>query len=371
MSSTEPAIVFDQVDVVYGPQQGRARQLLERGVGREEMRAAGYVIGAERASLTIRQGEICVLMGLSGSGKSSLLRCVNRLVPITRGRLWVNDGEERVDLARCDPGKLRQLRMRHISMVFQHGALMPWRTVAQNAAFGLELRGMSRSEQERRVDAALELVGLTDWRTAYPHELSGGMQQRVGLARAYVTDASILLMDEPFSALDPLTRLHLQEDLLSLQRRVPRTILFVTHDVGEALKMGVNVAILDSGRVIQVGSPEEIAQRPANDYVRQFVAGLNPLTVLRAVSIMQPLGNRPGMPLIAGGKRIELDPQGRPHSSEAMRFVQGDVLLREVIAIGARSGLPLLVLDGEGRLQGTIDQADIVRALIEVGGASS
>lgn len=369
--SAPAAIVFDQVDVVYGPRQDEARALIERGAPREEMRAAGYVTGAEGASLTIRHGEICVLMGLSGSGKSSLLRCVNRLAPITRGRLWVDDGQQPIDVASCDPSALRRLRMRHISMVFQHGALMPWRTVAQNAAFGLELRGASRAEQEERVDAALDLVGLSDWRNAYPHELSGGMQQRVGLARAYVTDASILLMDEPFSALDPLTRLHLQDDLLALQRRVPRTILFVTHDVGEALKMGSSVAILESGRVVQTGTPEEIAQRPLNDYVRQFVAGLNPLAVLRAASIMQPISHRPGMPLIAAGKRIEIDAQGRPEAAESPRQVQGDVLLREVIVRGSKSGLPLLVIDAEGRLQGTIDQADIVRALVEVGAASS
>ncbi len=371
MSPAGDAIAFEGVDVVYGPDQSVARAMRGRGASREALRAAGYVVAVEEASLGVSPGEICVLMGQSGCGKSSLLRSVNGLAPITRGRVLVRDGERQVDVAACDAGTLRQLRMRRLAMVFQHFALMPWRTVRQNAALGLELRGMPRAERERRVRQALTLVGLGDWMDAYPHELSGGMQQRVGLARAYVTDADILLMDEPFSALDPLIRLRLQDELLALQRAVPRTILFVTHDVAEALKMGSRVAILEGGRIVQTGTPEDIALRPASDYVREFVAGLNPLGVFRAVSIMRPLVLPPGMPVVVDGRRIEVDAQGRPARGEGARAVPGNVLLRDVIAVRATTGEPVLVLGDDGRLVGVIDEAEILRALVHDGSAGT
>jgi glycine betaine/proline transport system ATP-binding protein len=339
--------------------------MLARGAAREEFRATGHVVAVEDARLGVHPGEICVLMGQSGCGKSSLLRTVNGLAPITRGRVLVRDGEQRVDVAECDARTLRQLRMRRLAMVFQNVALMPWRTVRQNAALGLELRGMARAEREERVNQALTLVGLGDWMDAHPHELSGGMQQRVGLARAYVTDADILLMDEPFSALDPLIRQRLQDELLALQRAVPRTILFVTHDVAEALKMGSRVAILEGGRIVQVGTPEDIALRPATAYVREFVAGLNPLGVLRAASIMRPLVLRPGMPVVVNGRHIELDATGRLGQGEISRAVGGDVLLRDVVALRAASRRPVLVLDDDGRLAGIIDEAEILQALVQ------
>jgi len=371
MSPAGDAIAFEGVDVVYGPEQSVARAMRGRGGSREALRAAGYVVAVEEASLGVSPGEICVLMGQSGCGKSSLLRSVNGLAPITRGRVLVRDGERQVDVAACDAGTLRHLRMRRLAMVFQHFALMPWRTVRQNAALGLELRGMPCAEREQRVRQALTLVGLGDWMDAYPHELSGGMQQRVGLARAYVTDADILLMDEPFSALDPLIRLRLQDELLALQRAVPRTILFVTHDVAEALKMGSRVAILEGGRIVQTGTPEDIALRPASDYVREFVAGLNPLGVFRAASIMRPLVLPPGIPVVVDGRRIEVDAQGRPVPGQVARTVAGNVLLRDVIAVRATTGEPVLVLGEDGRLVGVIDEAEILRALVHDGSAGT
>ena len=371
MSPAGDAITFERVDVVYGPDQEAASAMRARGASHEELRAAGYVVAVDEASLDVNPGEICVLMGQSGCGKSSLLRSVNGLAPITRGRVLVRDGDRQVDVAGCDAGTLRELRMRRLAMVFQHFALMPWRTVRQNAALGLELRGMARTERERRVREALGLVGLGDWMDAYPHELSGGMQQRVGLARAYVTDADILLMDEPFSALDPLIRLRLQDELLALQRAVPRTILFVTHDVAEALNMGSRVAILEGGRIVQIGTPEDIALRPASDYVREFVAGLNPLGVLHAASIMRPLVLRPGTPVVVDGRRIDLDAEGRPRHGAAGRSVGGDVLLRDVIAVRATTGEPVLVLGADGRLAGIIDEPEILRALVHDGYAGT
>jgi glycine betaine/proline transport system ATP-binding protein len=353
---------LEGVHVVYGDDQSGARARLSRGASREELRAAGYVVAVEAATLGVRSGEICVLMGQSGSGKSSLLRCMNGLALVTCGQVLVRDGDHQVDVAACDGRRLRDLRQRRIAMVFQHFALMPWRTVRDNAAFGLEVQGVPHEERARRAQDVLALVGLSDWAGAYPHELSGGMQQRVGLARAYVTDADILLMDEPFSALDPLTRLRLQDELLALQRKVPRTIVFVTHDVTEALKIGSRVAILDAGRIVQVGTPEDIALRPATSYVREFAAGLNPLMVLRAASVMCPVTPHPGMPLLIDGFRIALDAEGRPGA--AVATVAAGALLRDVVAARVATDKPLVVVDDQGRAAGFIDEHQIVRALV-------
>jgi glycine betaine/proline transport system ATP-binding protein len=359
---SESVLALEDVDIVYGGSQADARARLAHGATREELRAARYVVAIAGATLDIRGGEICVIMGQSGSGKSSLLRCLNGLAPVTRGRVLVRDGERQVDIAACDAPRLRTLRQRRLAMVFQHFALMPWRSVRANAAFGLELQGVPRDERTRRVNAALALVGLGDWTEAYPHQLSGGMQQRVGLARAYVTDADILLMDEPFSALDPLTRLRLQDELLALQRTVPRTIVFVTHDVAEALKMGTRVVMLEAGRIVQAGTPEDIALRPATPYVREFAAGLNPLLVLRAASIMRPVTWRRGEPLVVDGQPIALDPDGRPDAGVCV--VTADARLRDVAAARATAGVPLVVVGDDGRVAGVIDEHEIVRALI-------
>lgn len=269
------AIRFDRVDIVFGDDPEAALPLIDQNLGREEiLERTGQVLGCAGASLVVERGEICVLMGLSGSGKSTLLRAVNGLNRVARGKVLVADGADMVDVAACDAPTLRRLRRHRCSMVFQQFALLPWRTVAENAAFGLEVRGADKGRIDDIVAEKLELVGLAQWAGKHAHELSGGMQQRVGLARALVTDADILLMDEPFSALDPLIRTRLQDELIELQARLDKTILFVSHDLSEAMKIGRHIAIMEGGRIVQHGSPAEITDNPSNDYVAEFVSHL-------------------------------------------------------------------------------------------------
>jgi glycine betaine/proline transport system ATP-binding protein len=296
-----------RVDVVFGSKPERALELIDRGKTRDEILAeTGHVVGVCDASIAIEQGEICVLMGLSGSGKSTLLRCVNGLNRASRGEVLIADEGGAVDVGRCSPATLRRLRTRRIAMVFQQFALFPWRTVKDNVGFGLEIRGLARAQREQIVDRMLRLVGLEQWRDKHAHELSGGMQQRVGLARAFATDADILLMDEPFSALDPLIRSRLQDELLTFQHQLKKTIIFVSHDLDEAMKLGSHIAIMEGGRIVQYGSPEAIVLNPASRYVADFVAHMNPLNVLRGASLMTPLDG-----IVRRGEELWLDPAGR------------------------------------------------------------
>ena len=232
------------------------------------------MLGCAGATLSVERGAICVLMGLSGSGKSTLLRAVNGLNKVVRGRVLVANDGEMVDVAACDPAMLRDIRRHRCSMVFQQFALLPWRTVRENVAFGLEVRGGDKAEIDTIVTEKLEIVGLAQWADKHADELSGGMQQRVGLARALATDADILLMDEPFSALDPLIRSKLQDELLDLQAKLDKTVLFVSHDLGEAMKLGRQIAIMEGGRIVQHGPPKQIVDNPVNDYVAEFVSHL-------------------------------------------------------------------------------------------------
>jgi len=231
---------------------------------------------------------VLVLMGLSGSGKSTLLRAVNGLNDVARGEVRINTGQGDVSVTRAGKKRLRQIRLDQVSMVFQQFGLLPWRTVRENVALGLELGGATKAERRERADRQLELVGLSDWADRKVGDLSGGMQQRVGLARAFATEAPILLMDEPFSALDPLIRSRLQDELIDLQQRLNRTIVFVSHDLDEAFKLGDRIAIMEGGRIVQHGTPRDIFQNPANDYVADFVAHMNPLGVLCARDVMGP-----------------------------------------------------------------------------------
>lgn len=285
-------IRFEDVDVIFSNKPREALALLDKGQTREQiLKQTGLVVGVEKANLDINKGEICVLMGLSGSGKSSLLRCINGLNTVSRGKLFVEHEGKHIDIAHCTPAELKMMRTKRIAMVFQKFALMPWLTVRENISFGLEMQGRPEKERRKLVDEKLELVGLTQWRNKKPDELSGGMQQRVGLARALAMDADILLMDEPFSALDPLIRQGLQDELLELQRKLNKTIVFVSHDLDEALKLGSRIAIMKDGRIIQYSKPEEIVLNPADDYVRTFVAHTNPLNVLCGRSLMRSLDN--------------------------------------------------------------------------------
>ena len=283
------AVKFDNVSIVFGADPKAALPLMDQGRSREQIQTeTGQVLGVHDCSLDVAEGEILVLMGLSGSGKSTLLRAVNGLNPVCRGAVHVCDGNGLVDVTHADPATLRRIRLHRVAMVFQQFGLLPWRTVRENVGLGLELGGLPKAERRARVDQQLALVGLSDWAERKVGELSGGMQQRVGLARAFATEAPILLMDEPFSALDPLIRAKLQDELLELQQTLKRTIIFVSHDLDEAFKLGNRIALMEGGRIVQLGTAREIIANPADDYVADFVAHMNPLGVLTAEDLAEP-----------------------------------------------------------------------------------
>ena len=282
------AVEFDRVSIVFGDRPDRALPLMDQGLSRAEVQTrTGQVLGVHDCSLTVDEGEILVLMGLSGSGKSTLLRAVNALNPVVRGEVRVNDGKAMVSVTKAAPEALRKLRLSRIAMVFQQFGLLPWRSVRENVGLGLELAGMTPEARKQPVDDQLALVNLTQWAERRVGELSGGMQQRVGLALAFVTQAPILLMDEPFSALDPLIRSRLQDELLDLQTKLKRTIIFVSHDLDEAFKLGNRIALMEGGRIVQCGTAREIIANPVSDYVADFVAHMNPLRVLTARDVME------------------------------------------------------------------------------------
>jgi glycine betaine/proline transport system ATP-binding protein len=387
-----PAVEFRKVDIIFGKKPEAAIALLDGGASRDEILAeTGQVLGVADATLAIEEGEICVLMGLSGSGKSTLLRAVNGLNEVTRGEVLVEDAGAAIDVASCDPASLRRLRMNRIAMVFQQFALLPWRTVQENVGLGLELRGMAKAEREAIVEEKLKLVALDQWKDKYAHELSGGMQQRVGLARAFATDADILLMDEPFSALDPLIRTHLQDELLELQRRLKKTIVFVSHDLDEALKIGSHIAIMEGGRIVQYGEPEAIVLKPANQYVAEFVAHMNPLNVLRGGSLMTAVDElaRDGDAVLLdreGRFRVTLDAQGAPADvtldgrpgrltayqpgmdpealgDVALITAPTDMSMRAAIELLRATGHPVALVEA-GRLVGVCGDDEIYRGIL-------
>ncbi len=280
-------VEFDNVSIVFGNDPKSALPLMDAGKDRNEIQTqTGQILGVHNCSLTVEDGEILVIMGLSGSGKSTLLRAVNGLNPVVRGDVRIKTRTGMSSVTSADAKTLRDLRLHDVAMVFQQFGLLPWRTVRENVGLGLELGGMEKSARRQRVDEELTLVGLADRADALVGELSGGMQQRVGLARAFATDAPILLMDEPFSALDPLIRTKLQDELLDLQKRRNRTIIFVSHDLDEAFKIGNRIAIMEGGRIVQCGKPRDIFTNPNNAYVAEFVAHMNPLGVLTAQDVM-------------------------------------------------------------------------------------
>ncbi|ELA9336373.1 choline ABC transporter ATP-binding protein [Vibrio parahaemolyticus] len=383
------AITIENLDVVFGQQQSQALTLLDQGKSRQEIiDETGQVVGVDNVSLSVKRGEICVLMGLSGSGKSSLLRTVNGLNDISRGSLKIQDGDDMVELANCNEQTLRHLRTHRVSMVFQKFALMPWLTVLDNVAFGLEMQGIGKAERRAKAREQLEMVGLSEWESKLPHELSGGMQQRVGLARAFAMDTDILLMDEPFSALDPLIRAQLQDELILLQEKLNKTILFVSHDLDEALKIGNNIAIMESGKLIQHGKPEQIILAPETDYVADFVAHTNPLNVLKGRSLMKSsdvLVREDERVLICPDKEIWVtqEPKGLslPNSEqsliqwvsessnlddvEANSLVQvnPNISMREAIELKQRSNQPLLMVE-DNKLVGVLSDHELYDALL-------
>ena len=304
------AVSLRGVSVIFGRKPGDGLAAADAGLDREEVKArTGQILGAHDCSLEVEAGQTVVLMGLSGSGKSTLLRCVNGLAPVARGQVLVQTAQGSVDVGAADARVLRELRLRTVSMVFQQFALLPWRTVRDNVGLGPELARLPRAERLARVNGQLETVGLSEWADRRLAELSGGMQQRVGLARAFATEAPILLMDEPFSALDPLIRRRLQDELLDLQSRHARTILFVSHDLDEAIRLGGLIALMEGGRIVQTGTARQIMAAPATDYVRDFVAHLDPLEVLHVRDLAETGGAEgtalpPDLPLREAARRL-------------------------------------------------------------------
>jgi glycine betaine/proline transport system ATP-binding protein len=277
-------VTVENLVKIFGDHPGKALKMLEEGKSKQEiLEATRCTVGVYNVSFEVQEGETFVLMGLSGSGKSTLLRCLNRLIEPTGGKILI-DGEE---ITGVDDKKLREIRRNKLGMVFQRFALFPHRTVVDNVAYGLEVQGMKKEERLEKARRVLEVVGLKEWENSMPSQLSGGMQQRVGLARALASDPDILLMDEAFSALDPLIRKGMQDELLSLQATLNKTIIFVTHDLDEALKIGDRIALMKDGAIIQIGTSEEILTNPANEYVEKFVEDVDMSKVLTAEGVMK------------------------------------------------------------------------------------
>ncbi|MFG2225729.1 glycine betaine/L-proline ABC transporter ATP-binding protein [Streptomyces sp. NPDC048644] len=345
--------------MVFGRRPKDAVRRLEDGADRDELRAEGTTAAVIDASIEVDEGQIFVVMGLSGSGKSTLLRTLNGLLEPTAGTVRF-DGQ---DLTSLSDKELRKVRSEKISMVFQHFALFPHRSVLENAAYGLEVQGVPRAEREKRAYEALELTGLKGWEKSWPDELSGGMQQRVGLARALATDADLLLMDESFSALDPLIRRDMQDQLLELQKTLKKTIVFITHDLNEAMRLGDKIAVMRDGRIVQIGSAEDILVTPANDYVASFTQDVDRTRVLTAGAIMTDAdealgGTAPdGTKLATAGDLLAAAPA----------TVGLDTPIVDLFAPCSTSTVPVAVTDKAGELVGVV-RADRLLAVLGEGG---
>ena len=333
----EATLEAEHLYKVFGRRPDEAVRRLEDGVDREELRADGTTAAVIDASFTVAPGQIFVVMGLSGSGKSTLLRMLNGLLEPTAGHVRF-DGQDLTGLSDRD---LRAVRARKISMVFQHFALFPHRSVIENAAYGLAVQGVPRAERERRAGEALALCGLAGWEKSWPDELSGGMQQRVGLARALATDADLLLMDESFSALDPLIRRDMQDQLLQLQQSLKKTIVFITHDLNEAMRLGDRIAVMRDGRIVQTGTAEDILVRPADDYVASFTKDVDRSRVLTASAVM------------------DTDLRG-DEADCACETATPDTSFGELCAISARLTHPVAVVDAKRTLVGVVPRQRLV-----------
>lgn len=326
---------------VFGSDPATARRLAEAGQTRQEIvDDCGQVVGVRDVSFRVRSGETFVVMGLSGSGKSTLIRCLSRLVEPTYGSILF-DGE---DICTASPEQLIEIRRHKLSMVFQHFGLFPHRKVIDNVAYGLEIQGMPKADRHAKAQRVLETVGLGSWADRYPQELSGGMQQRVGLARALAVEPEILFFDEPFSALDPLIRRDMQNELLDLQREMKRTIVFITHDFSEALKLGDHIAIMKDGGFDQIGTPEDVVTNPATDYVREFTRDVPRSKVIRVGTVMTNV---------------------RPDAESDGRAILATATLEEALPKVLASERPLAVVDESGSIIGSIDRPTVVSFLGE------
>lgn len=394
----QPIIRVRRLTKIFGPQPERALDMLRQGKSKAEiLKELGATVGVHDAEFDVYPGEIFVIMGLSGSGKSTLLRCLNRLIDPTEGEIWIKDQ----DITRLNEKALRQVRQKRISMVFQQFALFPHRTVLDNVAYGLEVQGIPREDRYERAKQSLALVGLAGWEDKLPGQLSGGMQQRVGLARALCTDPDILLMDEAFSALDPLIREEMQDELLNLQSNMQKTIVFITHDLNEALKLGDRIALMLDGRIVQIGTPEEIVANPANDYVARFVRGVDMTKVLTAQDVMkkpEPVitpkdgprvalkqmrasgissifvveRNRRLLGLLTADAAFEATEKGERdiirRLSQDFERVFPEQPVEDILPVVANAKAPIAVIDEQERLLGVIVRGSVLEALASRGG---
>ncbi|MEM6254908.1 MAG: glycine betaine/L-proline ABC transporter ATP-binding protein [Cyanobacteria bacterium P01_D01_bin.156] len=392
MDSSRPKIEIENLIKIYGQNPQRALQLFRDGGNRDNiLEATGNVLGVANVSLSIEEGELFVVMGLSGSGKSTLVRCLNRLIEPTSGQILI-DGE---DVVRVSQERLREIRRTKVSMVFQRFGLLPHKTVLENVEYGLKMCGIPVAQRHEKARATLDVVGLSQWASYAPSSLSGGMQQRVGLARALATDAPILLMDEAFSALDPLIRREMQDELMRLQAELKRTIVFISHDIQEALRIGDRVAIMKDGHLVQVGTPEEIVTNPVDDYIAAFTQDVNRAQVLKTGSIV-----RHTVPFILGkgsakaaleqmqgyalSRMHVVDRHGKPvgilDKNELQKAVDNDVKdvealmdtdfpvvqaatsLEEIFHL-AQFGVPMAVVNRQGKFKGVVEQSDILASI--------
>lgn len=396
----------DNVVMIFGKSPKKeALPMFQQGASKEEvLKKTGHVVGVAGATFTVKEGEIFVVMGLSGSGKSTLIRCLNRLIEPTSGHVYI-DGE---DVLAADKNRLREIRRTKMGMVFQHFALLPHKTVAENVAYGLKIRGVDEHVRREEAIKSLDLVGLKEWADRYPHNLSGGMKQRVGLARALATDPDILLMDEAFSALDPLIRRQMQNEMLNLQERLRKTIIFITHDLNEALRVGNHIAVMRDGAIVQIGTPIQIVTEPADDYVAAFTQDVDQGRVLTAEYIMKPAEMIMLKPDELGRGHSVVDKilkrmdamddasalyivnhkdelQGVLRKKRLVKAMEDDSVghlsqvieqdfprtihttsLTEIYALCA-DGVPIAVLDAAGRLQGSINPVDVLMSLASQG----
>ena len=388
--SDAPKITCEGMWKIFGNNPERLMRDLDRSLSRKEVQdGTGHVIAVKDVSFEVQQGETFVVMGLSGSGKSTLVRCISRLVEPSAGHLLI-DG---TDVVAMSKGQLIELRRHKMSMVFQHFGLFPHRRVIDNVAYGLEVQGRPKAERLARAGEVLELVGLNGWERHYPRELSGGMQQRVGLARALAVDPEIMLFDEPFSALDPLIRREMQDELLKLQSVVHKTMIFITHDFLEAIKMGDHIAIMKDGEFVQVGTPEDVVASPVDDYVRDFTEDVPRYKVLTAGRVMEAVpvtvsstesvsvalsrmreGGASAAFVVGAGREyigtLEIgDAQsaesGASAGSTARRrpSVGPETLLDDLIPHAAATDTPVAVVDDGNRLLGTVDRSAVMHAL--------
>lgn len=385
-------IQVNNLTKIFGTQPLEGLKRLTRGETKDEiLKETGMTVGVNQATFTVKKGEMFVIMGLSGSGKSTLIRLINRLIEPTGGEVLI-DGE---NLTTMDAKTLLETRRKKLGMVFQHFGLLPHRTILSNVAYGLEIQGISREEREAKALATIEDVGLKGYESSYPSELSGGMQQRVGIARALANDTDILLMDEAFSALDPIIRKEMQDELMSLQRKLGKTILFITHDLDEALKLGDRIAIMKDGQIVQIGTAEEILENPANEYVSDFVKDVDRSKVLEASHVMRKpqvvMSHRDG-PRMAVRKMEEVGAssifvvdkdnnfKGLLTIDDAIKAYKEDIPLKEflitdvdkasphtplsnLIEIAVQTKYPITVIE-DGKLLGIISRVSILSGLV-------